>query len=222
MIKQKRNRAATTQRIVDALEELMAQRGLDGVGINLIAEKAEVSKVLIYRYFGSLDGLLDYYVRTSPVFAHYSPAVLDQLYHMHQGNPASIWSAQALQLFKRFRASKAAREVLKARVIEQDTLADVVSQAQDEEMTKMVDQLTFSEGADHRALSAIVMGGLSYLTILAQNNREMIGINLRSEAGWQRVEKAVKQIFKAIEQSPAESSPIPVAISPLSLVVEDW
>ena len=45
MDKRKRNRVLTTQRIVDALEQVLSEKGLDGVGINAVAEKAGVSKV---------------------------------------------------------------------------------------------------------------------------------------------------------------------------------
>ena len=69
--KVKRNRAKTTQRIVDALEEVLAERGLEGVGVNRIAEKANVSKVLIYRYFGGIEGLLDYYVKMGKAFSRF-------------------------------------------------------------------------------------------------------------------------------------------------------
>ena len=56
--KVRRNRAKTTQRIVEALEEVIAERGLEGVGVNRVAEKANVSKVLIYRRHGRPTGIL--------------------------------------------------------------------------------------------------------------------------------------------------------------------
>lgn len=214
----KRNRATTTQRIVDALEQVLVEKGLDGVGVNAVAEKASVSKVLIYRYFGGIDGLLDYYVRMGRLFPHYSAAFLNQIRPLYQGEQARLWSNQSLQLFRQFRASKAAREVLKATVMEHDPLADVISKAQNDELAGMVSQLAFLKGGDPEATSAVVLGALSYLTLLAQNNRPMIGIDLRSEEGWKRIENAIEQIYGALNRQTPETP----AASPAATVQPEW
>lgn len=54
----KRSRSATEQRFQDAVLELLAEHGFARMGVNLVAERAGADKVLIYRYFGDLDGLL--------------------------------------------------------------------------------------------------------------------------------------------------------------------
>jgi AcrR family transcriptional regulator len=54
-----RNRQQTEARIREAGLELLQGEGFEGWGINAIARAAGVDKVLIYRYFGSLEGLLE-------------------------------------------------------------------------------------------------------------------------------------------------------------------
>ncbi|MBD2754250.1 TetR/AcrR family transcriptional regulator [Spirosoma validum] len=222
MEKNKRNRAATIERIIDALEEILTERGLEGTGINAIAERAAVSKVLIYRYFGGLEGLLEHYVSMGRLIPHYTPAWLKQIQPTQPRDLASIWSGQALQLFRQFRTSRAAREVLKATVKDNDPLADAVSKAQDAELTNLVNQLAFIKGGDHQATSAIILGALSYLTIQAQINRPMIGLDLRSEDGWQRIEEAVKVIYKALNQLAIDSPTVQLSIKPASVAVSTW
>src|SRR5262245_61271359 len=46
-------------RILDAVARLLPESGFDGLAINAIAREAGVDKVLIYRYFGGLPGLLE-------------------------------------------------------------------------------------------------------------------------------------------------------------------
>lgn len=201
----KRNRAKTTLRIVEALEEVITERGLDKTGINDIAAKAGISKVLIYRYFGGLNGLIDYYVRMGKVFPVFSPAVLDQIRPLHESDVSQIWYRQVIQTYRSFRMFKASRELLRATIVENDVTADVTSKALDEEMTRLVEQLAFVQGADTKAISAVVLGAMSYLTIMAQNDRTMIGLDLRSEEGWQRIEEAVKLIYKALNKMAVDS-----------------
>lgn len=55
----RRNRPATEQKLLDAARSLTIEAGFPGCGINQVARLAGVDKVLIYRYFGDIDGLLN-------------------------------------------------------------------------------------------------------------------------------------------------------------------
>ena len=220
--KVRRNRAKTTQRIVEALEEVIAERGLEGVGVNRVAERANVSKVLIYRYFGGMEGLLEYYVKMGKLFPVFNPAVLDQIRPLHESDVARIWYRQVIQTYRHFRTFKAAREILKASVIENDTIAETTARAQDEEMTRLVEQLSFVKGADTQAISAVVLGAMTYLTIMAQNDRTMISIDLRSEEGWKRIENAVKTIYIALNRLAIQSKEVDLELQSVHLPVAQW
>ena len=53
-----RDRAATEDRILEAVGAVLARDGFSALGVNAIAKQAGVDKVLIYRYFGGLPELL--------------------------------------------------------------------------------------------------------------------------------------------------------------------
>ena len=218
----RRNRAKTTQRIVEALEEVIAEYGLDGVGVNRIAEKANVSKVLIYRYFGGMEGLLEYYVKMGKLFPIFTPAVLDQIRPLHESDVARIWYRQVIQTYRYFRTFKAAREILKASVIENDSIAETTTRAQDAEMTRLVSQLSFVQGADTQAISAVILGAMNYLTIMAQNDHTMISIDLRSEEGWERIENAVKTIYIALNKMAVGSKEVQLELQSAHLPMAQW
>lgn len=220
--KVRRNRAKTTQRIVEALEEVISERGLEGVGVNRVAEKANVSKVLIYRYFGGMEGLLDYYVKMGKLFPVFNPAVLDQIRPLHESDVARIWYRQVIQTYRYFRTFKAAREILKASVIENDSIAETTAKAQDEEMTRLVEQLSFVKGADTQAISAIILGAMTYLTIMAQNDRTMISIDLRSEEGWKRIENAVKAIYISLNKMAIQTKDVQLELQSAHLPMAQW
>jgi AcrR family transcriptional regulator len=203
--KNKRNRAETTERIITALEQLLAEQGTEGINVTLLAEKAGVSKVLIYRYFGNLDGLLEYYIKMGRIIPHFSAGLLDQLRPTQEKDLAATWSNNALQLFRTMRSSPAARELLKTAVQGHGVMATVVSNSLDSEITHLVNQLSFVEGSDNDAISAVVLGGLSYLTVLAQLDRSAIGLHLRDEKDWARIENAIKMIYVALAKMAADS-----------------
>lgn len=65
-----RDKERTKREILEALEAVLIEEGYERVGVNHVAKRSCHSKELIYRYFGSMDGLMtalfherDYWVR---------------------------------------------------------------------------------------------------------------------------------------------------------------
>ncbi|MGZ0655236.1 TetR/AcrR family transcriptional regulator [Coraliomargarita sp. W4R53] len=54
-----RSRPKTEQKFQDAVLKLVADEGCSALGINAVAQLAGADKVLIYRYFGDFNGLLE-------------------------------------------------------------------------------------------------------------------------------------------------------------------
>lgn len=53
-----RDRFATRAAILDSAAAIISSHGLPALGVNSLAHAAKCDKVLIYRYFGGLDGVL--------------------------------------------------------------------------------------------------------------------------------------------------------------------
>ncbi len=63
-----KSRRKTEQNILRALGHLLLEQGFPAVGINAIARQAGCDKVLIYRYFNGLDGLLTAFAETTELW----------------------------------------------------------------------------------------------------------------------------------------------------------
>jgi AcrR family transcriptional regulator len=63
-----RSRLQTEQKILNAVETLLLEKGYPAVGVNAIARQAGCDKVLIYRYFGGFDGLLLAFAKTTQLW----------------------------------------------------------------------------------------------------------------------------------------------------------
>jgi AcrR family transcriptional regulator len=213
----KRNRAATTERMIAAFEHMVTEQGIEGISITALAEKANTSKVLFYRYFGNLEGFVEYYLKTGRVIPQLDPNLVAQIKPTQEKDLAAVWSTNVLQLFRSMRAKPVARALLKATVKEHDALATVTSNSLDSELTTLVHQLSFVKGSDHEAISAMVLGGLSYLTIQAQLDRSSLGLELRQEADWLRIEKAIKLIYLALAKMAIDSSAIKLDAAPVGV-----
>ena len=222
MDKIKRNRAQTSQRIINALEEVIAEKGVDGLGINRISQKAGVSKVLIYRYFGGLEGLLTHYIKMGRLFPLLNPTTVEQLRPVHENDLSKLWYKQLVHTSRFFRQFPAAFQILKSTVIEDSPIATEASNAYDEELTRMVGQLSYIKGADFQAISAIMTGAMSYLTILSKNKRSIIGIDLTTEEGWHRIEEAVRVIYTGLNRLAVQSPEVSLEVHQTGVPTTYW
>ncbi|MBC8452819.1 MAG: TetR/AcrR family transcriptional regulator, partial [Spirochaetes bacterium] len=57
-----KNRKATENLLLDTVGKIVEGNGFSAIGVNAVAEQAGVSKILIYRYFGGLQGLIGAWV----------------------------------------------------------------------------------------------------------------------------------------------------------------
>jgi len=63
-----KNRPQTEQKLLLAVEQILLKDGFPAIGINAIARQAGCDKVLIYRYFEGLDGLLKVFAQSNELW----------------------------------------------------------------------------------------------------------------------------------------------------------
>ncbi len=78
-----KSRLKTEQKIINAVAILLLTQGFSAIGINAIARKAGCDKVLIYRYFGNLDGLLKAFAEQHDLWWHVDELIDDSLSQQH-------------------------------------------------------------------------------------------------------------------------------------------
>ena len=194
---QKRNRARTTQKILMALEDELQASGLAKTGVNRVSERAGVSKVLIYRYFGSMEGLIAHYVKMSGVFPDYSEE--ENQKNGKKSNLGKVWSDELVKSLRHFRQNAATREILKSSFVVGDTVADAAYEALDAKRVRVIEQLlSGSEDADVVAVAGIILGGLAHLALLSEQQKTLAGLSLNTAEGVKRTEKAIKIICQAL------------------------
>ena len=102
----KRSRANTEQRFQDAVLELVAESGCAHLGVNLVAQRAGSDKVLIYRYFGNLEGLLDRVARSRA----WLPTA-NELLASISGPPYQILSGLSKLIIQHIKSDKATHQL---------------------------------------------------------------------------------------------------------------
>ena len=72
-----KNREQTESRILEAVASIVESEGFEKLGINTIASKANVSKMLIYRYFGGLEELIAQFIMQKDYWANTGTVIIN-------------------------------------------------------------------------------------------------------------------------------------------------
>src|SRR6185312_10112768 len=100
-----RDRETTRNKLMDAVERIAVRDGFEACGVNAIAQEASVDKVLIYRYFGGVDGLLSAVVAERAAWPDAAPLG-------DGGSPGSALSAALIDQVRRIRARPLAQHAV--------------------------------------------------------------------------------------------------------------
>ncbi len=197
-----RDRKRTTGQILEAVGRVLAEHGFEGLGVNAIAREASVDKVLVYRYFGGLPGLLeafaahgDHWPSADEVAGAASPD--------HIVGPAEL--GEGLVRFARaLRKRPETQAILRWELHEHNELVDALAAARERMGLALLERIDAPKGLDVAAVTSVLAAGLTYLVLRAKTADAYNGIDLRSKAGWERLEDAVRAMVTAVAATPAK------------------
>lgn len=199
-IVKRRNRQMTMERILRAMGDVMAERGTEKAGINAVAEKAGVNKVLIYRYFGGWNGLLEAYVQRGFFLSMFNEKFLDTVpENIPAENRSKVWSEYTIQFMREFRTRKPSQELIRWEMSHGETeLARRLAEFRDNSYKKLVGRLAPYSDYDPMAITSLMVSAVTHVVLTSAQRDNMGDIDLRSDTGWERLETAIRRIYAGL------------------------
>ncbi|WP_455586937.1 TetR/AcrR family transcriptional regulator [Bacteroides sp.] len=186
-----KNRQTTESNLIKAVAELVEESGFEGLGINAIAAKAGVSKMLIYRYFDSLDGLIAAYIRQHDYWINFNEQIPDEehigefIKEMFKKQIAALREDYTLKRLYRWELTSRnafVKELREKREAKGLWLVDAVS------------KLSKHSKRETAAMATILSAAISYLTLLEENCPVYNGLKLQEESGWKQLEEGIDML----------------------------
>ena len=192
----KRDRERTKGKILKAVGEVIEQHGTEKVGVNLIARTAGVNKVLIYRYFESVDGLMEQYVKSGEYTSTMGDEYIDNMNIVPPEERSQVLSELMQTFLTDLRERKATRDLLRWEI---GTGKSMLSDARNQIATRIVEKVgELPNFKDTSALMAFLTAGIYYMTIATDYREKMIDVDLHSDEGWKRIENVIHRIIATI------------------------
>jgi AcrR family transcriptional regulator len=191
-----RNKEQTAQRLLDAVGTVLAREGFAALGVNAVAREAGADKVLIYRYFGGLPGLLEAWGRSG----RFWPSVED----LRQRVPglAELPLAERYALFfehfiDALRERPLTLEILAAETQHRNELTALLEserEAWGEQAARHIGGAEFAARPELRAITLLLVAGVQYLALRSRRIRIFGGIDIQTDAGWAELKAGVRAL----------------------------
>ncbi|MBI1261376.1 MAG: TetR family transcriptional regulator [Rhizobiales bacterium] len=187
-----RDRLKTEQTILDAIGRLILRDGLAGVGVNALAREAGIDKVLIYRYFGDLDGVYEAFAERGDFWW--------QVEDMLAATAEAPDLPNALKLGMRFHAREMRRRpvtlsVMAAETTNRTPLTIALETVREKRSLDLFEQMAArypdNRAIDIPALTGLLGAAIDYLAIRSRSIKRYGGVDVGSHAGWERLFKTI-------------------------------
>ena len=197
-----RSKEETKKALLKALEQVLVRDGFSCVGVNAVAREAGVDKVLIYRYFGGLEGL----VRAFCEQTDFWPSLGDLL----GGDPNLLLPDMTLReasirvlrgYLRELRQRPVTQQILRWELVERNTVTDILAESRETlgmaQLARISAHVPLPAHADIAALAATLHAALMYLVLRSGTARFYQGVDLHSDEGWERVASSVELLVNA-------------------------
>jgi AcrR family transcriptional regulator len=196
---QARDAQATRGRILEAVGRLLVREGFGSLGVNAVAREAGVDKVLIYRYFGGMDQLLEAWGNASDFW----PTVEEVLGPEPEAELASLVAGLLKRHLRALRARPHTLEVLAWETVTRHPLTailDRIRETRSEQLMEALPAKLRESRLDVSAFSALLGAGMQHLLLRSRTVEVFNGIPIGRPEGWDRLEQALDDICERMFQ----------------------
>ncbi|WP_367864816.1 TetR/AcrR family transcriptional regulator [Pedobacter sp. WC2423] len=196
-----KNRKLTERKLIDAVGDIIRSTGYTGLGVNAIAKNAGVSKKLIYRYFGTVDSLIETYLVERDYWVTFSKKVSDAAVASNKKQTMIEFSSSIFEnQFDFFFNEDEMQRIILWEISEKNNILNDLSrkrEAMGEELLKLTDPYFKDSDINFRAVSAIIICGIYYSVLHTKKNASTIcGLDLNTETGRKEITKAIRKIVE--------------------------
>ncbi|MBK1439847.1 TetR/AcrR family transcriptional regulator [Parapedobacter sp. ISTM3] len=182
-------------KLITAVGEVIQKQGYSGLNISNISKKAGVDRKLVYTYFGSLDNLIETYIRQKDYWNTKAKEVIERLSEDPQCIDADEMSSLLQGQFEAVIEDKSLQKFIHWEIGEKNEILRRLADSREEtgeRLLRHLDPYFNKKHVDLRAMLALQVGGLYYLALhAASNGSTFCGIDITQTQGKERIKKAL-------------------------------
>jgi AcrR family transcriptional regulator len=196
-----RDREETKAKILQAVEQVLATSGFQGLGVNAIARVAGVDKVLIYRYFQDVPTLLKTFAQSGEYVGS-----IERFLAQVPDDQLQDWRS-ALVMFVMTYANllhqnPLSQEIFRWELTEKNELTESLAESREVLIQKGLAWVRqkFPETVerDLEAISAILLSSVTYLVLRSRTRQTFLDIDFSTPEGAAQIQTTMRQFLASI------------------------
>lgn len=201
-----RDKARTKARMVASVGKVIQKKGYAGLNLTNVATECGVDVKLIRNYFGNLDNLVEEYISQRDFWKHVAKDNINSMV----SSPGIIGSEEITDLlqnqFNTLLKDKILQSIIHWELGEQNKLLRKIADQREmigEKLFSKIEPSFKNAGVNIRAVLAILIGGVYYLSLHGKNNGSLFcGIDINTTNGEKQIDDAIRYlVFCAYEHT---------------------
>jgi len=198
-----RNKERTKVNLITAMGRILKEDGFSGLSISRVADVAKVDRRLIYDYFGSLEGLVKEYLNSNDYWKISSEEVGDIVQASEEDAGKTLAYTVLENQFDSLIQNEEMRRIITWGLSEKLPILKELDLKREDIGNRVLSEVFDGHFEDSdknfRAIYAILMGGVYYLTLHAKmQENPFCGIDLQEFSGQEEIKKALKQLIDLV------------------------
>lgn len=189
------------KRLIVAISQIIENEGFNKIGVNKVAKQAKCDKVLIYRYFGGLDGLLATWAKENDFYT-----LAYQTYSESVSKAEStediirLTQTVLLEQLDFLRENKLMQELLAWELSGNSSFRSIQDERErngfklQEELEKKLGR----ESKEVRMFITILIASINYIVLATRQYRLFNGIDFSNQEAWELCKQTIHKYIRAL------------------------
>ncbi|MCS3553503.1 MULTISPECIES: TetR/AcrR family transcriptional regulator [unclassified Sphingobacterium] len=197
---EKNNKSRTMNKLIQAVGIVLKQKGYTGLTVSNITAEAGVDRKLVSVYFGSVNNLIETYIKGKNYWDTINESAINLLTTAPETSTRLILENLLLTQLEHFTNDDEMQKIVLWQISENTELMAHVT-ANREEIYPLLfpkaDQELKDQHVDLRAISSILVAGIYYLVLHTKTtNSTFCEIDLTTDQGMGRIKTTIKKILE--------------------------
>lgn len=197
-----RNKERTKQKMVDAVGEVLKEKGYAGLTINNIVNKAKVDRKLVALYFGDINNLIEEYLNKRDYWMSKVAPKIQSIVENAEGFGQNEITSILHTLYDEVSKSADLQRILSWEISEHhDKLRELADNRETlgNELFKATDKDFKDNNINLRAILALQIAGIYYLILHASaNGSTFCGVDINTSEGQKSIKDALVTVVDLV------------------------
>jgi len=195
----KNSKERSMQKLIEAVGTIIRTQGYTGLNALNIGKTAGVNRGLINLYFGSLDNLVEVYVRGKDYWVAAAGNAGELMEEKRDQHTREILESLLVNQLNYFYKEDEMQKIVLWQLSQRSKIMYEVAEEREklgEAFFNLADPYFENTDVDLRAVAGLLVGGIYYMVLHAKANDSLFcQIDVNSENGLERIKKAISAIL---------------------------